>query len=198
MFYAHLLMILHRSDEAIHQANQAVKLDPMRPFILGLCAGIMSQGNPQLRIQYLKKALSIDPNHRLTIVSLSVAYREMGDYDKWFEEWKKITPARYGDKVVASIDTVFHEQGYLAATEMILKIDEEAANEKQINIVGQVNRYLEIKEYNKAMDWLEKGYEIHSPGMPYMGGFVRNYEQLRENPRYLALLKKMNLPLPED
>ena len=192
-FYSHLLSILHRSDEAIYQANQALKLDPLRPFIRTLCAGIVTEGNPQSRMLYIKKTLSIDPNYRLAIINLAVAYREMGDYEKWFEGWKKT--ARYDDKVIASIDSVFQEQGYLAATEMILKIDEEAAKERQINITGQVNRYLEIKEYDKAMDWLETGYEIHSPIMPYIS--IR-WDQLKDYPRYIELLKKMNLPLPED
>jgi hypothetical protein len=34
--------------------------------------------------------------------------------------------------------------------------------------------------------------------MPGISGLVRNYEQLRDNPRYIELLKKMNLPLLED
>ena len=69
---------------------------------------------------------------------------------------------------------------------------------KQINIGGQVDRYMEIKEYDKAMDWLEKGYETNSPSMPYMGKLMIWYEQLKDNPRYIELLKKMNLPLPEE
>jgi adenylate cyclase len=193
-FYAHLLTILQRPDEAIYQANLAVNLDPLRPFILGLCAGILGEGNKQITILYLKKILSIEPNHRLAIVKLGFVYRAMGDYEKWFEYWKITT--RYDDEVIAEIDTVFHEKGYLAATEMILKIEEEASKERQINIGGQVSRYLEIKEYDKAMDWLEKSYEIRSPSMPYIGSLVKNYEQLRDNPRYIELLKKMNLPLP--
>ena len=199
IFYAHLLNILSRPDEALYQANQALKLDPQRPFILGLYAALMNQmGDYQSAINYNLKALSIGSTHRFAIVNLSVAYRNVGDYEKWFEEWKKIAGARYGDKVVASIDSVFQDEGYHATTKMILKIDEEAAKEKQINIGGQVNRYMEIKEYDKAMDWLEKGYEIQSPSMPYMGKFMITYEQLKENPRYIELLKKMKLPLPED
>ncbi len=53
MFYAHLLNILQRPDEAIHQANLALKLDPQRPFILGLYAALMNQmGNYQSAINF--------------------------------------------------------------------------------------------------------------------------------------------------
>ncbi len=48
------------------------------------------------------------------------------------------------------------------------------------------------------MDWLENGYEIHHPIMPYISTRVFDLDQLKENPRYIELLKKMNLPLPGD
>ncbi|MCD4710312.1 MAG: hypothetical protein K8R52_05655 [Bacteroidales bacterium] len=72
MFYAHLLMILHRSDEAIYQANLALKLDPLRPFILGLYAAVMKyEGDHQSAIDHEEKVLSIDPNHRFTARGLA-------------------------------------------------------------------------------------------------------------------------------
>ena len=92
-------------------------------------------------------------------LNLHDAYRRIGDYEKWFERWKEKQPW-YDDEVIAEIDEVFHEQGYLAAIEMMVKLHEEAANEKLISF-GHVKRYLELNQYEKAMDWLEKGYEIH-------------------------------------
>jgi len=56
--------------------------------------------------------------------------------------------------------------------------------------------YRRIENYDKVLDWLEKGYEIHSPMMPYIGSIDIRSEQLNNNPRYIELLEKMNLPLP--
>jgi len=197
MFYAHLLSILHRPEEAIQQADLALKLDPSRPFILGLYASIMiHMGDYQSVIDYANKALKIDPNHRFATNVLARAYRHIGEYEKWFELWGKIT--WLDEKVVASIDAVFQEQGYLAAVERIIKVIEEAANEKQVMIPRHVWLYLELNQSDKAMDWLEKGYEIHHPGMPYISTKNYDLDQLKENPRYIELIKKMNLPLPGD
>jgi len=197
MFYGHLLAILHRPDEAIYQANLALKLDPTRPFILGLYGALMRQvGNLESAIIYFKKALSIDPNHYFSRGSIRWAYDQIGAHEKWFEEWKKLT--WYDDEVVASLDSVFQEQGYIAAVEMIIKIAEEPANEKLLGTLRHALYYLAINKYDKAMDWLEKGYEIHNPGMPYISTKEYDLDQLKENPRYIALLKKMKLPLPED
>jgi adenylate cyclase len=197
MFYAHLLMILHRSDEALYQADRALELDPLRPFILGLYAVVMIEaGNTQSAILHAKKALSIDPNHRFAVIHLTNAYRANGDYEKWFEGWRKRT--RHDEEIIATIYKAFQDKGYLAAVEMIIKTNEEEANEKQINALGHARKYLEIKNDDKAMDWFEKAYEIHHPGMQYISTRLYDRERLKENPRYIELLKKMNLPLPED
>ena len=90
MFYAHLLAILHRPEETVYQANLAMKLDPLRPFILGLGGMLMwITGDAQSAIALYEKALSIDPDHRFSIYNLSGAYRQIGDYEKWLEYFKK-------------------------------------------------------------------------------------------------------------
>lgn len=197
MFYAHLLMILQRPDEAVHQAKLAIELDPLRPFVLGLGGVVMaSTSDVKSAIALYEKALSIDPNHRWAIYGLSGTYRQMGDYEKWFEYFKKI--GWRDDKTLASVDSVFREQGYRAAVEMTIRMDEEAAKERYVDFDILGYRNLELGNYDKAMDYFEKAYEIHHPNLPYFGGLANDYEQLRENPRYIALLKKMNLPLPAD
>ena len=197
MFYAHLLAILQSPDEAVHQAKLAIELDPLRPFILGLGASVMENtGDVKYAIALFEKALSIDPDNRFALYGLSGTYRQMGNYEKWFEYFKKIG---WGDDAtLASLDSVFLEQGYRAAVEMTIQIDEEAARERYVDFSILGYRYLELNNYDRAMDYYEKAYEIHHPNMPYFGGLAKNYEHLRDNPRYMALLKKMSLPLPGD
>jgi len=55
------------------------------------------------------------------------------------------------------------------------------------------NTYLDAGEYDLAIDWLEKAYEVHSPNLPYIG--MPYYDPLRSDPRFLDLLRKMNLPV---
>ena len=194
IFYAHFLNILHRSDEAIYQANLALKLEPQEANILALYSALMGHmGDYQSSIDYAEKALSIDPTYRFAIQCISGAYRKIGDYENFFKYFKKL--GIYDDKVFASIYSVFREQGYSAAVEMTIKIDEEAANERYINDALLAFRYLEISQYDKAMDYYEKAYEFHNPSMPYITTKIHGYDQLKENPRYIELLKKMNLPI---
>jgi serine/threonine-protein kinase len=53
--------------------------------------------------------------------------------------------------------------------------------------------YLFAGDKSRALDWLEKGYELHDSTMPYIAAWP-SYDSLRADPRFQALLRKMNLP----
>ena len=55
-----------------------------------------------------------------------------------------------------------------------------------------------MKKYDKAMDCLEKAYEKRDMDMTYIATDETIYDHLKDNPRYIELLKKMNLPLPNN
>jgi hypothetical protein len=51
---------------------------------------------------------------------------------------------------------------------------------------------LEAGDKARALDWLEKGYALRDPSMVGLGAGW--YDGLRAEPRFQALLRKMNLP----
>ena len=53
-----------------------------------------------------------------------------------------------------------------------------------------------IHREKEALDLLEMGLEIHDPSMPYLGSGFAMMENLYDEPRLLAILETMNLPLP--
>ena len=59
-------------------------------------------------------------------------------------------------------------------------------------------RYIYADQPDKAMDWLEKGYEIHDPNMPYITTHGYNLDPSFSNPRFKDIVKKMNLSLPNN
>ena len=201
IFYAHLLMILRRTDEALYQGKLSVELDPENAFTLGLYAAILWRVDRcQEALFYFEKGLSIDPGHGFLRNKLFYVYDCLGDYEKAFEDWKKrksVSWETLTDAESELLEEVFYEHGLHAFMQELARIYEEAmANEIQVSPWFFFTSYLYIGEYDKAMDYLEIIYEDnnHDPALPYQSTkFV--YDKMKGDPRYIELLKKMNLPI---
>jgi len=195
VYYAHLLMILRRMDEAIYQANLALALDPLRPLVLGLYGVVMNYaGDPQAAMTQAEKALSIDPDNNFASGSLANAYLATGDTLKWHKTMK----SRWywtDDEYLASLDRIFQEGGYLAVIEDRIRVNEERYSQGgSISLKGQGDRYMIMKDYDKAMDYYEKAYKEKFWTLAYVSLAVIDHPEMKNNPRYVVLLKKMNLP----
>jgi len=196
IYYAHLLIILHRPDEAIYQANLALALDPLRPLVMGLYGAVMNWvGDHHSAQVQAEKALSIDPDNYFAIGPLANSYLATGDTLKWYET-VKIGFYWTDDEYLASLDHIFQENGYLGVIEDRIRINEEVFGRGGIiSFTGQAHRYLAVNKYDKAMDYYEKAYEEKHGFLAYISLDVMDFPELRNNPRYIALLKKLNLPL---
>jgi len=196
VYYAQLLMILRRKDEAIYQANLALALDPLRPLVLGLYARIMIfVGDFEAALKQSEKALSIDPDSYFALDAVTHANLALGDTLKWYETYRRRIYWT-NEKYLAYLDSLFRRKGYIEVIKDRIKVNEEVySGGGSISFTGQANRYVIIKEYDKAMDYYEKAYKEKLGDLAYISLAVINHPELKENPRYIALMKKMNLPL---
>jgi len=198
IYYAHLLMTLQRFDEAEKQANLALELDPLRPLVLGLYGVVMVYlGYPEDALKQAEKALAIDPETGFALYTRADAHLALGDTSEWYNYWKKglwwTTPA-YLD----SLDRVFKEQGFLAVTRDRIRINEEVlASGGYISFHGQANRYLIVGDYDKAIDCYKKAMEKNDGLISYAALDHLAFPGLLKHSGYLALLKELNLPQPE-
>jgi tetratricopeptide (TPR) repeat protein len=198
-FYAHVLTILRRTDEALYEGKLSVELDPGNPFTLGLYVVVLLEaGKCQEALFYIEKALSIDPDHPFLRGKLALVYECLGDYEKAFEEWKIINYDRWETLTDAELlEEVFYEHGWIAFMQELARIYEEAmANEIQVSPRLVYGKYFILGKYDKAMDYLEIIYEDNNrnPDLPYYSA-KSTYDKMKGNPRYIELLKKMNLPI---
>jgi tetratricopeptide (TPR) repeat protein len=190
---------MRRTDEALIQGKIAQELDPENPLTLGLYGmALMFAGECQTALTNMEKALSIEPGHYVASGQLYNVYECLGDHKRLFEVWKEMNYALWEEYGVAELlEKVFHEHGWIAVTEEAIRINEEVwAKDGHLIPMNQAEKYFTVGKYNKAMDYYEIAYENnnHDPNLPYIS--VKSiYDKLKDNPRYIALLKKMNLPV---
>jgi TolB-like protein/Tfp pilus assembly protein PilF len=203
IYYSHLLAILQRPDEALTQGKLALDLDPLNLLTQGLYAAlIQSFGDCETAMDYYEEILAIDPDHFLAKDNNADAAYQCGDYEKGWKARKHTYNTILGKDEVEKIEGIFNSRGFNAAYEEIVLYLEGLAESGQmdpINMIGPVNmamNYYYINQDEKAIEWLEKGFEMNHPHMSYV--FLRfwDFSRLWNDPRFIDIARKMNLPPP--
>ena len=195
VFYSHLLCILQRYDEAIPQAQLALELDPLNPNMRLLASVALNLDDPKSALELGEEIAAADPNHYMAYAVIEAAAFYCRDYNKVMEATKHLLANEVEFK---EVDRIFGESGFVAANEEILRQLELNAQKGFVPPVIMWYRYLMVDQADKAMGWIEKGFEVRDPNMPYIATPGYSCEPLFDNPRFIEILQKMNLPLPKD
>jgi tetratricopeptide (TPR) repeat protein len=170
-------------------------------LILALAAVVYCDfGDRQNALNHLEKALSIDPQHFFTINLVEPIAVLAGEYDKAFEAGIFMMKQYFlsaKDNALKEIKRIYDKEGFFAAYEAITRQMEIVAEDKYLNPTELAVRFYWLKNYEKAMDWIEKGFELHDQNIPYLTSGVYAFDALYDNPRFIEIVDKMNLPLPK-
>jgi tetratricopeptide (TPR) repeat protein len=195
IFYAHLLMILKRYDEALFHSQMAVELDPMNPLVLALSAVVdLNCGDAQLALGKSEKAISIDPGHffALTIYDL-VSYYNV-NYKNSVETILKFR-SEPDEEARQAILNSFRDKGYAAAITTLLGYLEEYAKKNYICEYEMADYYLRVDNIEMGIEKIKRAFEMHNPNMPYMTQKMLGFEKVKDDSRIISIVQKMNLPL---
>jgi tetratricopeptide (TPR) repeat protein len=197
VIYAQLLSSMQRPDEALMQANMAIDLDPKNPMLqIQYAAVLLCLGDCENALIQAEKVTADDPGHYLANNLIESAAFRCGEYDKVMKAAKYIIPAR--GISFEKVEKIFSEKGFIAAYEEVLRQSEELAQNNFFIPIEMAIRYMWVNQPNKALEWIEKGFEIHDPNMPYITTAFYSFDPLFSNPRFIDIIKKMNLPLPKN
>jgi len=202
IYYAHLLDILQRPDEAAVQARLAYELDPLDPTILVTYSWVLRCAQDyESSLTHAEKALEIDPDNFVATVQLGGSAYRCQDYKRVIEteinSLQVYSAGQIDEEVIKEIERIYEEQDFFAAFEEILQ-QYEALNKEGLYSAGRLaSRYIMGNQPEKALSCIERAYEVHDPIMPYIATGGYPYYPLYDNPRFIAILEKMNLPLPK-
>jgi len=197
IFYAHMLMHLQRKDEALSQGQQAIDLDPLNPLILALNAVVLSYADLWEEAKKItEKAISLDPYNYFAHLVLEPVSYHLGDKDGLLKSVRFCQP--FEENVFLSIERIAEEEGIVAAYEEFVSQLEILGQSSFFVPVHMANRYSFLNQYDKAMNMLEFGFEVHDQNMPYMASGYGKMDSLYSDPRFLAIMEKLNLPMPAE
>ncbi len=196
--YAFYLAVMGRIDEAIIEINEAEKRDPINKSVILLWRGsILSQARRfDESIQAYNQAVKLDPNNLPDYFSMGYAYAGKGSVQEAISNYQKSL------KVIGGEEKYSQPLVYLAAE--YAKIPEKRGEAKSIlkrlesteeyvspSIIAVL--YTALGDKDRAIKSLEKAYEERDLLLRFIGvGY--EYDPLRGDPRFQALIKKTGLP----
>jgi tetratricopeptide (TPR) repeat protein len=195
-FYSHLLMCLKRPVEMKMHMDQAVEIDPYNPLIQVLKGVELSMTKQSDKaIEHFMPLDKLAPNNTLVQIGMWMAYHVQGNKDKAFNKQKRILELVCRDiEVIKIFEDTYHSEGYKAA---LSAAADSWTKRSELEFVPPDYIYWMYGasgEVEKTLDWLEIGYEMHDSNMPYIA-ILPVFYRIKDNPVYLNLLEKMNLPI---
>jgi len=196
VYYSNALCYLDRPEEAVEQGRRALELDPVNPLFMEIFGmTLLYLGRLDEAISLFRQALRTSPNDPAAHINLWELSHLKGQYDEALKEAKAFYAGVELTPVVEAMSSGYETGGYPGAMR--------SAGEALAAIWQQgyfaptmiAQPYAAAGETEKAMDWVEKAYEIGDPNMPYMGGEGTTQSLLRDDPRFKDLLRRMNLPV---
>jgi tetratricopeptide (TPR) repeat protein len=196
--YSHFLMFVGHGEEALIHSERAVMLDPLNPLVRCFYSVVLySRRRYDEAITAAREALRIQPDFPVAANALWwIMHEKKGMEKEAFEAAKVYARVTYNDpRIEAALDEGYAQGGYAEA----MKRTAEAHIARPGPFCGPsdiATFYTMAGEKDKAIEWFEKGLEVHDPLLPYLGlpAFV---DLLGDEPRYQELLRKMNLPIDE-
>jgi TolB-like protein len=189
-WYGEMLAAMRRTDEALEQLDIAARLDPKSVIIthvkgwILLGAGRYAEAEKQYAI-----ALPMGPESGIILSNMEILYLLTGQYERAKRFAMRAGDALGYDPAVSILiaDALQNPELLPRAVEAVLGMDElpEGSLWKGLYLMILDQREL-------ALSSLETGFEAGDPYAVHMNRVVL-YDVLRDNPRFQALLARMNL-----
>ena len=195
-WYGDYLMIVGRYEEAIAQKNLALKREPFVPYFYassGIPLYIM--GRYDDAIDQFRKALDLDPNFHAAHYYLSRAYIHKHMYEDAIVEIKEaIKFSGQSPEYLGFLSFTYSLAGKKSDALEVLEQLKELEKNRFVSSIGFIYAYIGLGDRQKTFEYLQKGVESHDS--PFLLGIIKEevFNDLRSDPRFLEIVRSMNLP----
>jgi serine/threonine-protein kinase len=194
---AEYVMTMGRQVEAIAQMKKSQELDPLSLIINDAIgwANYMARRYDEA-LEQLLQTVELDPNYPVTYWILGAHYRTTGRYELAITEGEKAVKFSGGSPLMRS--ALAHSYGKAGKANEARQILDELTELARCKYVAPhffAGIHIGLGENDRALEYLEKSYEEHSHWLIYLH-IDPSMDDLRNDPRFRDLLKRVGLPAP--
>ena len=206
--YAHLfysncfLTPMGRMAQAIAENKRAVEIDPLSlPINNFMGMTYMMAGDEGNAYRVFQHTLAMDPSFPLSHEYFSWLLLTMGRYEDAIKEHEKSEVLSGSTLEEAAAEATVMERAFKSGgekgfwqkhLELVLEVRKQPGAEASASVLA--GAYAMAGQKDKAFEWLEKGYEEREGQDLTLLKFDPAYKNLRGDPRFSAMLRKIGLP----
>jgi serine/threonine-protein kinase len=188
--HAWKLALFNRLDEAIVEHKLARDLDPLRPVHTAWLGGLyVYAGRYDEALTEARKAMDLNPDYGPSYYVMVNAYSRKGMYEEAIAVARKTVDSTSKYAGPALLGIAYAHAGRRAEAMEIAERMDRSRN----YFAAQI--YAALGDDDTAIDLLEECYRDRTPILPWIRVHGSGFDSLRGEPRFRALLEKMNLPL---
>jgi serine/threonine protein kinase/Flp pilus assembly protein TadD len=193
-WYAEYLTTMGRHDEAIKEIGIAQELDPLSRIIISVAGGYIPYYARRYDegIELCKKVLDLDPTFLPARGYLGQNYRNTGMYEEAIVEINKAIALGGGLSQRGSLAITYALAGEKAEAPKILEELRRISDLDHFSPYNSALCYFALEENDKGFRSLDSAYDGREFGIVFIK-VDPLLDVIRSDPRYKALLKKMNL-----
>jgi serine/threonine-protein kinase len=183
----------HQYFRAIEQYQKMIEIEPQDAHLYSRLSRVfeeLGRFDEALEAQLQARSLAGDGRDRLQ--ELRDAYRSGGMHGYWLKRADHLTETAVTEEIspVTMAVTYTRAGDKERALEWVEKLKETSLNGAPLTVAII---YTQLGETDLAMAMLEKAYEHRHPFMVYLQS-SRNWDPLRDDPRFQDLVRRMNFP----
>jgi TolB-like protein/tetratricopeptide (TPR) repeat protein/predicted Ser/Thr protein kinase len=191
--YAQFLGIRGRNEEALREGRRSRELDPLSlPFQTAYAAVLIGAGRYDDAIALCQETLRMNAGFFWAHEHLWRAYEQKGMFEEALAEARASFSAQRDTEMVSALERGQRQAGYAGAMREAAGTLAARARTKYVMGFRVATLYAQAGEKNTAIDWLERTYEQHGAMLEYIR-MSPEFKELRPDPRYKDLLRRLNL-----
>jgi adenylate cyclase len=192
--YADFLITMGRTEEWKAENRRLLELDPLNFFYLCFYGWhLVYQGRYDEAIGQLNRVLAVEPDFSSAHMGLWGAFFKKGMDADALAEAKKFFAVLHDSEVVDALDRGWAKGGYRGAMKAAAEVLAARSERSWVSSVRVARVFAHAGENQRALDFLEKACERHETAL-YHVVVGWDWDALRSDPRYRAIVQRLNLP----
>ena len=189
--YAYILSMVGDQKESLSLAEQALQLDPLSPVVMYRAGRVYFHARDYGRASaQFRRILELNPNDPLGIYGLALVLRAQGKFDDAIRYVQRENLQQGFDLAAAYAAAGQAAQARRQLTACVLRLQQQ---KRYIRPGWVAEVYANLGDKEQAMTWLERGFREHDDFLALLRVWPA-FDSLRADPRFQALVRRMNFP----